>query len=386
MASRCAFSHDHALMRRRPSPKMLTAALGVSLVAACGGPQNVVWPGSSPAANGHATLWLCQPADTKDSCDLSLASTAVRSDGSLVPEPAPATHQPVDCFYVYPTVSQAQSTNAPLAITAAERQTARAQVARFSSVCRVYAPIYRQITTEALFNGRYGDPAAHALAHADVVAAWHDYLTQNPHRRFVLIGHSQGSLELLKLLQEEIDPSPALRARLVSALLLGGMLKVPPGAKVGGDLKHIPLCASNRQQGCVVAYNSFGTAPPADSLFGRPDRRRHLLTACTNPAALGGGEGWLLPYFPAGPYSRPESSIGGAERVTTAYADYPHYVTAKCMQKGDFVWLQVTTHLVPGDVRRKSLPTSLGPTWGLHVIDVNLAQGNLVSLVRSESS
>jgi pimeloyl-ACP methyl ester carboxylesterase len=365
---------------------MLTAALGVSLVAACGGPQDVVWPDSSPAGGQPATLWLCQPADPKDPCDLPLASTAVHSDGSLAPEPAPATRQPVDCFYVYPTVSQASSTNAPMQVTEAERQTARAQVARFSSVCRVYAPIYRQLTTDALFNGKYGDPKARAIAHADVVAAWHDYLAQNPKRRFVLIGHSQGTLELLKLLQDEIDPNAALRGRLVSALLLGGMVKVPPGAKVGGDLKHIPLCTSNHQHSCVIAYNSFGNEPPPKSLFGRPDRRRHLLTACTNPAALGGGEGWLLPYFPAGPYGRPESNMGGAERVTTNYADYPRYLTARCMQKGDFVWLQVTAHLVPGDLRRKALPTPLGPAWGLHVIDVNLAQGNLVSLVRAQSS
>jgi hypothetical protein len=385
MVSCVAVSDDRAQMRRRPSLKMLTAVLGVSLVAACGGPQDVVWPDSAPSAGGHSTLWLCQPADKNDPCDLSLASTAVQSNGKLVGEPLPAQRQPVDCFYVYPTVSQAQTTNAPMQVTEAERQTARAQVARFSSVCRVYAPIYRQLTTEALFNGKYGDADAQALAHKDVVAAWHDYLAQNPHRKFVLIGHSQGTLELLELLREEIDPNPALRARLVSALLLGGMVKVPPGAKVGGDLKHIPLCTSDHQNSCVVAYNSFGTAPPPKSLFGRPSLKRHLVTACTNPAALGGGEGWLQPYFPAGPYAHPESNIGAAERVTTNYASYPRYLTAKCTSNGDFVWLQVTAHLVPGDLRRRTLPTPLGPTWGLHVIDVNLALGNLVSLVRTES-
>jgi hypothetical protein len=168
-------------------------------------------------------------------------------------------------------------------------------------------------------------------------------------------------------------------------MLIGGMVKVPPGAKVGGDLEHIPLCTSNRQQGCVVAFNSFGSAPPPRSLFGRADRKRHLVSACTNPAALGGGAGWLMPYFPAGPYGRPETNVGGAGGVTTLYAGYPHYLTAECKQNAGFVWLQVTAHPVPGDVRRRTLPTTLGPQWGLHVIDMNLAFGNLVSLVASES-
>jgi len=45
----------------------------------------------------------------------------------------------------------------------------------------------------------------------------------------------------------------------------------------------------------------------------------------------------------------------------------------------------VDGHLVPGDLRRKTLPTPIGPNWGLHVFDANLAQGNLVSLVRTEA-
>jgi len=361
----------------------MVAALGVTLLAGCTDSQP---SGAAAATRKHETVWLCEPADKADACDLSLVSTVVHPDGSLTREAAPAQHQPVDCFYVYPTVSQAQSTNAPLLVTPVEQQTARAQVARFSSVCRVFAPIYRQVTTRGLFTGKYNDAKARAIAHADVVWAWHDYLARNPHRRFVLIGHSQGTLELLRLLQEEIDPNPALRARLVSALLIGGFLKVPSGATVGGDLKHIPLCTSNRQTGCAVAYNSFGGQPPAGSLFGRADKGRHLSAACTNPAALGGGVGTLKPYFPAGAYTRPETSIGGAERVTTSFVDYPGYLTAQCKHQGDYVWLEVSVHPTPGDRRARTMPTPLGPAWGLHIIDVNLALGNLVALVQAESA
>ena len=39
-------------------------------------------------------------------------------------------------------------------------------------------------------------------------------------------------------------------------------------------------------------------------------------------------------------------------------------------------WLQVTATSAPGDPRRR--PATLGPTWGYHLDDVNLALGNLV--------
>jgi hypothetical protein len=359
---------------------VLSGVLAAALLTGCGGSS-----GPPASAEREATLWLCQPSDRHDPCDGDLASTAVGVDGRLSAEKPSPARQPVDCFYVYPTVSQAQTTNAPRAVSDAERQTARAQVARFSSVCRVYAPIYRQVTTKGLFAGKYDDLAARATAHADVVSAWHEYLAKNPDRRFVVIGHSQGTLELLRLLQDEIDPDPALRARLVSALLLGGMVKVPARAAVGGDLKHIPLCRATAQTQCVVAYNAFGSAPAPGSFFGRADRARGLVAACTNPAALGGGAGALLPNLPPGPYARPETTLGELARVTTPYASLPGRLTAECRRTADFSWLQVSARRLPDGRPALVLPTLLGPAWGLHVIDVNLALGNLVELVRAQS-
>jgi hypothetical protein len=351
--------------------------LAVLLAAACSGtsgstpaaPSPAV---SSPAAVTHPTLWLCRPGLADNPCAGDLSATAVSASGATSVQSAPARSAPVDCFYVYPTVSDAATTNAPLRRTAVLDRTASAQVARFSSVCDVYAPVYRQLTVHALLTGRFGDRGARALAHADVVSAWHDYLRTHPGRRFVLIGHSQGSFELLQLLQEEVDGTPALRSRLVSALLLGGNVKVPPGKDVGGDLQQIPLCRSTTQTRCLVTYNSYGTTPPADALFGRPDPARHLVAACSNPAALAGGSGVLSPYLP---------SMG---RYPTAFVTYPGYLTATCRTHDGSAWLQVAYRRVPGD-RRPVVPLTLGAAWGLHQVDVNLALGDLVDLVRSEA-
>jgi hypothetical protein len=47
--------------------------------------------------------------------------------------------------------------------------------------------------------------------------------------------------------------------------------------------------------------------------------------------------------------------------------------------------LQVDRIQTPGDAR-PSVTQTLGPTWGLHLDDVNLAIGNLVSLVRDQAA
>jgi hypothetical protein len=339
-------------------------------------------PPATARAVAHPTVWLCAPGLPHNPCEGGLGATAVTADGTTTVERPGAGATPVDCFYVYPTVSEAKAVNAPLRATAAEVRTVRAQAARFSTVCRVFAPVYRQLTVQALVTGQFGNAAGRALAHADVVAAWHDYLNHNPARRFVLIGHSQGSFELLRLLQEEIDGNDALRSRLVSALLLGGNVKVPHGKDVGGDLQHIPLCRSARQRSCVVTYNSYDTTPPADALFGQPDLGRHLDAACTNPAALGGGSGPLLPYLPTSRLAAGSLAVPGTYR--TGFVSYPGYLTAACHEENGRGWLEVTVHRRPGDVR-PLLPKMLGPVWGLHLVDVNLALGNLVGLVHSES-
>ena len=363
-------------------PLVLAAACSSSSTPAPPAPVPTSTPTAALRPVAHPTVWLCRPGMPANPCDGGLDATVVTADGTTTVEPLAAGPTPVDCFYVYPTVSEAKELNAPLRATPAEVRTVRAQAARFSSVCRVFAPVYRQLTVQALFEGRFGDAAGRALAHADVVSAWHDYLNHNPGRRFVLIGHSQGSFELLRLLQEEVDGDPALRARLVSALLPGGNLKVPAGKDVGGDLQHVPLCRAPTQHGCVVAYNSYATTPPSNAIFGRPDPARHLVAACTNPAALAGGSAVLSPYLPTAALSPGALAVPG--RYRTGFVSYPGYLTAACHESGGRAWLQVTADPRSGD-SRPVLPVRLGPDWGLHVVDVSIALGDLVALVRSQS-
>ena len=177
--------------------------------------------GVQPVDYTSAANWLCRPGKADTPCTEDLASTAVGSDGSKVQPFVAAANPPIDCFYVYPTASSDPGDNSDLVTGAGEERAAVNQAARFSSVCRVFAPVYRQVTLTALGDGHFGDAKAQAIAYADVVNAWEEYLAHdNGGRGVVLIGHSQGAMQLKKLIHDEIDSNARARAYPQQSLLV----------------------------------------------------------------------------------------------------------------------------------------------------------------------
>jgi len=171
-----------------------------------------------------STTWLCKPGATPNPCFSSLQTTVFSSAGDSHVENPPLARRPkVDCFYVYPTVSEDKGTNADLSIDAEEIAVARYQASRFSQRCRVFAPMYRQLTLEGI-NGPPAPESAILTAYSDVRAAWKEYMRRYNHGRgVILIGHSQGTGMLTQLIRQRIDPYPSARKRLVSAFLLAAM-------------------------------------------------------------------------------------------------------------------------------------------------------------------
>jgi hypothetical protein len=335
-------------------------------------------------AGSQPTVWLCRPGLASNPCEAPRGATAIAADGAATPEAAEAGGQPIDCFYVYPTVSAQPGINADLTIDPAETGVAIAQASRFSEVCRVFAPMYRQITLAGLFSTSLDD-AARERAYADVVAAWKDYLANdNQGRGVVLVGHSQGAYTLDRLIAEHVDGDDAVRAKLVSALLIGGNVRVPEGADVGVDFQHVPACRARDQVGCVVGYSSFDEPPGAGSRFGRtvtPGAR----VLCTNPADLAGSASAdLHPYFPTSTGGSIVQPPGGGPAVATPWVTYPGLFRASCKEQDGASWLQIDDVRAAGDVRPK-LAGSLGPSWGLHLYDVNVALGDLVALVKHQA-
>ena len=356
--------------------------------------------------------WLCHPDldDDDDVCRRDLDATIVRADGTteVVPFERPAD-PPIDCFYVYPTISLDDAPNADLVPAEGEEIfTAYNQAARFAEVCRVFAPVYRQRTLTWLTSqlgsgpgdeqdGDSGEPPSEeeirALAYDDVVDAFEHYLAEDGDGRgFVLIGHSQGAGLLRRLLAEEIEGEPERHDRLVSALLLGTSVSVPPGEEVGGDLADTPLCRAVDQTGCVVTYASFRTdaPPPENSLFGGGGEGE--TAGCVNPAAPGGGSGVLTPAFVhddlGGALGGPAVAFVDPEReaeITTPWIVLPDLVTARCVSDGTRTWLDLTVVGDPAGPRVADIGGDLTPEWGLHLVDVNVALGDLVAMVGAQA-
>jgi hypothetical protein len=344
--------------------------------------NNVAYrPALSTSTSG--TVWLCRPGMAADPCTSSLQTEVVLASGARsVVNVSVASASKFDCFYAYPTVSQETTLNSDLSIQKAEIATAIAQASRFSTVCRVWAPMYRQFTLFALQKILTQGVTANDLtvletAYQSLKSGFEDYLAHyNDGRPIIFIGHSQGASLLVSLLKQVVDDNPALRSRLVLAMVLGANVVVADGSREGGSFSYIPVCSSKGEAGCVIAYSSFPGQPPATSLFGRPGQGVSILSeqlattgvhvVCVDPAAIGGGKAVLDPFFPT------------EGLIAVPWVEYPDLYAASCETGGGATWLQVTKTSGASD-RRPVVTEPAGPDWGYHDYDINLALGNLIA-------
>ena len=360
-------------------------------------------PDYGPNDYGDKANWLCWPGRA-DACSSDLTATVVKADGSTSTEAFQADPDaPIDCFYVYPTVSRDNAAVSDMTVKPEERNVVIQQAARLRAKCRLHAPMYRQFTLAALRSFMTHQPLPgpppprQSIGYDDVVDAWNYYLAHENHGRgVVLVGHSQGSGVLTQLIKNEIDGKPA-QARLASAILMGTVLVVPDGSDVGGDFKSVPLCHAPGQLGCAIAYSSFReTSPPPDnSFFGRPRAAAPgMEAACVNPAELDGGSGPAKSYFGALLSGQPVGAfpwLKGAA-ITTPFVSTPGLITATCVHTGLFHYLSIHLNADPSSPRTSDIPGDIvvgnvvQKDWGLHLIDANLFMGNLVDIVGAEGT
>ncbi|HZM55767.1 MAG TPA: hypothetical protein VFC03_12150, partial [Acidimicrobiales bacterium] len=71
--------------------------------------------------------------------------------------------------------------------------------------------------------------------------------------------------------------------------------------------------------------------------------------------------------------------------LPTPWVAEPDLYSGQCLSQGGATWLQVSAPINVGDTRM-IVGQTLGAMWGLHLVDVNIALGNLVSLARSEAA
>jgi hypothetical protein len=391
-----------------------SAALAVALISGCtSGPPSVPTLALQPlpavdiahADFANPALWLCRPGLAEDKCKINLDATIIDKDGKTTVEKFKAATDPkVDCFFVYPTVSDDKTWASDWTVDKMEIEDIKLQFARFGAVCRQFAPIYRQTTLTALRIASGGpQPIGERLpagvgGYYDVLDAWNWYMAnENNGRGVILIGHSQGAGVLARLIANEIEGKPAQK-QFVSAMLLGSTVLVPPGKDTGGTYKSIPLCRAEDQTGCVISYASFrNTLPPPDTArFAKAAAGN--IAACNNPANLARGQGVPDSYFmtkgflngSAGPnqpdWAKPQPTI------TTPFVKVPGLISTKCVQSGDYHFLEMTVTPDPADVRTDELAGEImratGPdlNWGLHLIDVDHSMGDLVRIAGKQAA
>ncbi|AXG82151.1 DUF3089 domain-containing protein [Streptomyces paludis] len=402
---------------------------------------------ATAAAPLARTVWLCRPGLPDNACGQDAAGrptapggelltrypnggatrllddTRYAPDGSSRRVPFTVTGTPpVDCFYAYPTVDLLpnpllQTGSLPPLRENAHQAVTLTQAARFAGLCRLFVPVYRQVPLTGLLGGIIlGTDADLTTANADIQQAWDTYWTQynrdpvtGERRGVVILGHSQGTATAAALLQTRFDGRPEVRRQLVSAVLLGGGIEVPEGRDSGGGtdpdstFQHLPACHRGAGDplpvGCVVSYSSY--ALPAGSLpfaIGRTAKPGHRVV-CVNPAALlrGASAGARTPLdlhmptrrlvggtalLPGGHLTATLSSYQ-LPVLPTAFAHHPDAIEGECRHatdaSGSADWLQIS-----GDLSHfpDSAPTGLA---GLHVVDFNVALGDLVALTTAQA-
>lgn len=391
--------------------------------------------GSAPLDYSDPDLWGCSGIIEGDACDHEIRVIEIAPDGSTREIESPARADTgIDCFYIYPTVdwNLKAGNHDDLTDVLFPELTIRTQAARFSEVCRVYAPYYRQGTI-----GSYSLPGEQGAtifkqAFSDVAAAFEYYLREwNDGRKLIIMGHSQGAQMASYLLHRYFDgdtpitgirgseTSRKLRDRLVVALPIGFGLFTPVGEKVGGSFSDIPLCSSVEETGCLIHYRSYpegydfkrrgSGAHPADEVLAREGFLHKVFDsatdriACVNPAmgewpashlaqdadgnALTGGDIRLLEGSTfAGLFSQGGASGSAAETVRIL----PDRYTTTCRtdpQAGDY--LAIGFHIDPAVEDTRGDPFGVegaDSLLGLHLYDFNLAQGDLIEQIRIKSA
>ena len=359
-------------LRASLPPAMLAAILLVAVPAT--------------ASAKDKTKWLCKPGLKNNPCHVDLTTTKLKADGSSTVEKAHNAKNPkVDCFYVYPTVSDQKTTNANLHIDPEERAVATYQAARFSQTCNVWAPMYKQVTLGGIMGASIPASAA-KIAYKSALSGWREYLAKHNHGRgVILLGHSQGSFVLRQLISDEIDKRPAIRRRIISAIIPGGDVLVRKGKGIGGDFKHVPACRSSKQIGCVVGYSAFGDTRRRTACSRASRGRRRVSRCCARtpprsaaaaaPSSRTGDAG-----LPRHARARRQDLHRAGARRPDALAPPARALHRKCSTAGGASFLKIAAL----DGAHVPTPTP-DATWGYHLGDVNLPLGNLTGLVASQS-
>jgi hypothetical protein len=166
---------------------------------------------------------------------------------------------------------------------------------------------------------------------------------------------------------------------------IGWPLEVAKGKLVGGTFDQLPICSRSGQTGCVVSYRSFPYGNDPSPGRAKPSAGRE--SACVDPVELSRGAPGL--------YSRTFlptliGTFSGIDDVKTPFVLLRNFYSGRCVDGEDgFRYLGVAATPEGQDVRKS--PVDLGALLfksqvGLHLLDFQFAQGDLIELVAERAA
>jgi hypothetical protein len=166
---------------------------------------------AQPKPDRDGTVWLCRPGLAHDPCTASLKTTVINANGTKqIVDYKPARRPGIDCFYVYPAISNQVTPNANLHIDPQETAIAELEASPFSQDCRVFAPMYREITVNYLSTRT---PQQSEIAYRSVLSSWNDYLAHyNDGRGSSSSGNLRGPRNSTRSLPTRSTTMPAFAA------------------------------------------------------------------------------------------------------------------------------------------------------------------------------
>jgi Protein of unknown function (DUF3089) len=366
-----------------PFMRLLACLVPLSLLSAsCGGCAPCDATEASALDYDADDSWACRPG-AEGACARDLTAAEVAPDGSVsVVEHTAAQDPALACFWVYPTVdlSALPDTHEDFTDTTEEDRVVAAQAARFSSVCTVHAPYYRQVNL-GVYTALVDDEeraACFDVAVVDVVRAFETFLEDIGDRPFVIAGHSQGAHMISEVTSRVIEESDALFERMVAAMPVGWLVGTAAGELSGGTFARAPLCTAPDETGCVLAFRSFGAGNdlPAGPASGgvRESLFKGEEVACTNPAQEDGAA-LARSYFSA---EEGFAEVPAAATETEApYVLYRDAFTARCVKDGSNAALELTPVAGREDVMDFERILLSGDS-GSHLLDMHFALGDLI--------
>src|SRR5262249_38801252 len=146
------------------------------------------------------------------------------------------------------------------------------------------------------------------------------------------------------------------------------------------------------ETGWVIGYRSYGADfPPANG--SNAVGPQGMDTACTNPAALGGGKAYFTASYLAQHTNQPLFNVGKdvGLSISTPFSIYRNFFTGECV-KDDHGRSYLQIGVEPGSADQRLNPIDftnavLAPgLLGTHILDYSWSMGDLIGLVQQKAA